>query len=539
MKLVRLEPGSMVYDRDAVITPEMADAVIAAGGVGICRCILHPTMPNQDLSRAELEMLHGKGLVVRLYVYFRDSGYTTETGKSDADRAVAKAQEVGWPTTIGAPIEWDLEGDVMGPDVPGYCAAACASTSAVFSPEAYDFWDAEKSTKDAAPFRAWWKSAGLTPHAPSRGYQMVQGQTLRIGGFAFDPNTVQKDARGELPLFVAADDWQPKPKPEPAPTPAPAPADIYPDPAAGKMWKLVTAASDAEIRAFIVGIWKPWAGLSDAPATRGAFRDVVAPVWLEGPTLSAEMAGSWCCGESDLGCTRALFKYGSPELKSKLHAFRRYEIGMAIVWVQLDAESLGADRTHADQDLAKGVHPEMGDSMLIDGGFHDCGCFAGPVAVGNPIPTVEGGDQIVVGGKPYMAISAGTRRLRADGAWVSKDGKTVHTEFKWVDRVAMVRAAAKIDPELRILVDLPPPLPAPPSPPPAPPSPPPVLHPTPPAESISNAAKFLHALLAGAGGAGLALAHFLRDHPVADVAILVAAAALVVVLWRARRAQTR
>jgi hypothetical protein len=362
----------------------------------------------------------------------------------------------------------DLECNVTPSKSDGeaYCEAESAAVRAGGRiPSAYvDETFARSGANIARFYKSLWAAGSRPKLEPGARYAMLQSPQAnqRIGGGTYDLDEVPEDGpgpvigwAGEAPVVVP----DPSPSP-PAPvtvivTPAPSTVQpekdggtVYPSAPAGQVWKLVTAATDDELGEFIAACARPWAGLSDAPATRTAFRNVVGPEWLEGPSMSAAMAGSWCCAETGLGLERAIFRYASSKLKALLKAFSKYVIGAAMVNVQQDAGALGCLK-HARDGL-----PRQASSVLIDGGEHDISCITGKVVEMEPTDTVEGGNCVMVGAKQYMSISGGhTRVFYASGAIGSADGKAHHTEYAWLDWILGMRNAAKVDPTLAILVD--------------------------------------------------------------------------------------
>lgn len=462
-----------VVDSSAILTEAQLETLWAHGVRVIGVYTRHPTMHDQDATRAYVQRLTTAtakrgAFAFWLIQYYRNSGHDAATGASDGANAKADAEALGLPAGAWSVCDGEASrpGDLVAYD-PAWAAAAGKSDGTTPLPVLYDAQFLTTAEKDASGFAVFWRSGMHTPHAPTVGYALEQGQQTTIGGVVVDPSTVRRDALGRLPVFAAGDTWTAWDLSEPTATSTTAlpstPAtprafsdpygSVYPPPSAGRAWKLVVDANDDEIGAFIASCAKPWAGLSDAPGTRVAFRDVVGPLWLEGPSLSAAMAGSWCCAETGEGLLRAILRYASDAVKLHLRAFLRYVIGQAMVDAQRDAETLGCLRHPRD-----GL-PRQGSSVLIDNGYHDVSCVVGVPVEGQPVDTVEGGNCIVQGGVRYMSISAGQRVLHASGAIASADGKTHHTEYVWLDWIAGMRGAAKIDPELRILVDAPPPPP--------------------------------------------------------------------------------
>jgi hypothetical protein len=97
-----------IVDTSGVVTPKVAEALVAAGKLGVIRCIGLPDRSKKfDLSKAELAMLRASGLHVGLYAFWRAAGHSLAMGKQDAARILAMLEELGWPKD--APCFVDLE----------------------------------------------------------------------------------------------------------------------------------------------------------------------------------------------------------------------------------------------------------------------------------------------------------------------------------------------------------------------------------------------------------------------------------------------
>lgn len=129
--------------------------------------------------------------------------------------AAADAQRRGY--LPGACLFCDVESLAPGASVEDLVlydkAWAAEVTRAGFVPGRYEgcaaILDGE-ALYHRLPYQHYWRSASKVPDVAHRGYQMLQGGQVNVGRtWAYDPDTVQMDRQGGLPLAVLPEGWTP------------------------------------------------------------------------------------------------------------------------------------------------------------------------------------------------------------------------------------------------------------------------------------------------------------------------------------------
>jgi hypothetical protein len=208
-----------IFDRDAPISSELADAVLAsdyardADVVLWARASNHISKPEADVTRAELDMLLAKRTAkggpcgAFLYQqYLHDAPFDADTGKQRGELANAADDALDWPAD--GPHFGDLEGaGASHADGLAFLNAWNTARSNVAGRAADQYvsgigFDFTTLELDASGTRYFWRSGARPPHDPSSGYVVTQGETITIAGEEFDV-----DELGDAPFAaVFADD---------------------------------------------------------------------------------------------------------------------------------------------------------------------------------------------------------------------------------------------------------------------------------------------------------------------------------------------
>jgi hypothetical protein len=176
------------------------------GKVGVARYVPLPGNSSAgDISGVEIGCLLDAGLQVLLVQHVRRPPWIPmqQSGTVDAGAACRAAELSGYPA--GCHLFLDFEGAAGSPGAAfayccewgketrsqGYLAGLYVGYSALMSPqELYDLPD----------FTSYWSDAGPRQVAV-RGFAIRQHQPeVTIAGVNFDPDTVEPDAKGELPI---------------------------------------------------------------------------------------------------------------------------------------------------------------------------------------------------------------------------------------------------------------------------------------------------------------------------------------------------
>jgi hypothetical protein len=134
---------------------------------------------------------------------------TAALGTSHGAYAASYAQAIGYP--LGGPIYCDLEEVAAGTTaqaVIDYCTQWHEQvTFAGFFAGLYCGWNivltAQQLYSDLR-FRSYWKAYNFDEGVAIRGFQIIQHVQKSIAGLEVDPDTIQVDELGDLPVWVTS-----------------------------------------------------------------------------------------------------------------------------------------------------------------------------------------------------------------------------------------------------------------------------------------------------------------------------------------------
>ena len=201
MKLVAGVPGELVVDTYAVVRADTAVKLKASGVAGIIRYL-------DNLTPAEFAGLLAAGLKVGFVSSCRRTGWvpTGPMGSADGAAAVAKLHALG--IIEGPHAHADCEG--MGGTGQGLIAyldgRGSAVKSAAYRHSEYEGWGHKSNPYASTNTNGYWAAMAIAEPRPACGWFLMQlqpGNQSRCG-VVVDLNVVQQDARGRVPMFVAA-----------------------------------------------------------------------------------------------------------------------------------------------------------------------------------------------------------------------------------------------------------------------------------------------------------------------------------------------
>jgi hypothetical protein len=196
------------FDTATYVDDDHAKQFLAAGYRFVARYLGRmpaaspPAVGGPALSRQEAETLLTRGLAI-VPVQFGKSTLvpTVDEGTSAGAAAAHNAQLLGIPAqvTLWCDLEWTPD---MVPDPGATKAYANAWFDAVraagYEPGVYVGPNVPLSADElyqSLKFTHYWKSAARVPWPPSRGYQILQGYSLKQFDLAIDPDLVVLDAQ--------------------------------------------------------------------------------------------------------------------------------------------------------------------------------------------------------------------------------------------------------------------------------------------------------------------------------------------------------
>lgn len=169
-----------------------------------------------DITRSEAAGILASGLALMLVQHVQMPGWvpTGAMGQEYGAFAAASAEAIGY--LPGAMLWCDLEGVKVGVDhrdVIAFCNSWLDQVGhAGFTPGLYVGYDAGL-TGDELYSRLrcehYWSAYNLNrdQFPATRGVQMKQGVEKVLAGVRYDPDTIQADALGGLPLMVVDAEW--------------------------------------------------------------------------------------------------------------------------------------------------------------------------------------------------------------------------------------------------------------------------------------------------------------------------------------------
>jgi hypothetical protein len=162
------------------------------------------------ITNAELNAILAAGLAV-LLVQNVDSppwSPTAELGTSHGSYAVSYAKAIEYPA--GGPIYCDMESPAKSA-TPADCLAYINAwvkevQDGGFEPCLYCGWGLPLTSTqlfDIPVVKRYWRAYN-GPEVATRGYSMIQHTQKTLNGVTYDPNTIQVDELGDLPIWVSA-----------------------------------------------------------------------------------------------------------------------------------------------------------------------------------------------------------------------------------------------------------------------------------------------------------------------------------------------
>lgn len=197
------------FDVNQPISGAQAAEFKAAGFDACIRYIPRlPSLAKNNLTAPEMAAILGAGLSLSVVQHVSPDNWlpTAALGESYGQFAATYSEQIGYPK--GAMIWLDLE--MVSPqakvqDIEDYCHLWFGHVGSFgYVPGLYVGWQTGLTPDRlySLPYVHYWKGYNADIPIPTRGYQIVQSTQKTLNGITYDPNVIEKDLLGDLPVFV-------------------------------------------------------------------------------------------------------------------------------------------------------------------------------------------------------------------------------------------------------------------------------------------------------------------------------------------------
>jgi hypothetical protein len=203
-------PG-LAFDVDVPLTGAHAADFKAAGYDTCIRYIPRTSaLVKGNLTTPEISAILGAGLSLGVVQHTPLPGYqpTAALGALYGQYAGQYSADIGLPAGINVWLDLEEVSATATPDdVINYCREWFTEVQLHgYVPGIYVGWNVKISEAQlySLPVRHYWRAYNCNQSIPTRGYQIVQHTQKTLNDIAFDPNTIQPDNLGDLPIFLFA-----------------------------------------------------------------------------------------------------------------------------------------------------------------------------------------------------------------------------------------------------------------------------------------------------------------------------------------------
>lgn len=190
-----------------------ATEAIAFKNAGYECCIRYlprtSALTEGNLTGVEIEAILAGDLNLMAVQHVAEPGWipTGELGAEYGEYAAKYANQIGLPRGINMWLDLEeVHASSTSQDIIDYCHAWFNSIEEEgWIPGIYIGWQVGLSDRQLydLPFQHYWKSYNCDQSIPTRSWQIVQHTQNSLNGIAFDPNTIQKDNLGDLPIWLS------------------------------------------------------------------------------------------------------------------------------------------------------------------------------------------------------------------------------------------------------------------------------------------------------------------------------------------------
>lgn len=210
MSIVKTATPGLGFDVDQQLFPNEA-ADFKNSGYNYCiRYVPRtPALVKGNLTAVEMGVILEAGLGLAVVQHVPEDNWSPNgaLGETYGSYAAQYATGIGYPK--GAMIFLDLE--MVSPnaavqDIEDYCHLWFGHVGSYgYVAGLYVGWQTGLSPQQLhnLPFSHYWKGYNADIPIPTRGYQIIQHTQKTLNGVTFDPNTIQADELGDLPIFLS------------------------------------------------------------------------------------------------------------------------------------------------------------------------------------------------------------------------------------------------------------------------------------------------------------------------------------------------
>jgi hypothetical protein len=209
MQVKKATAGWRGFDVDRPLTPEEYKTFADLGYSFVARYLPRTlALVAGNLTSGEIQDALAAGLAILPVQHVSPDGWypSMALGTQYGQYAAEYAASIGLPP--GMHLWLDLEGvapGVSSGDVFAYCHAWVAAVSLKgYLHGLYCGWRTGLTPGQLydLPFDAYWKAYNYDDGVPRRGYSVVQTTQQEISGVVFDPDVIQADNFGDLPILL-------------------------------------------------------------------------------------------------------------------------------------------------------------------------------------------------------------------------------------------------------------------------------------------------------------------------------------------------
>jgi hypothetical protein len=213
-KVIQAPNGSKFFDCNTVVSPQAAALFRQNKYSGAIRYVGRHNTASFDASQHELEGILAANLAIMIVQHVQKPGWVPsgQLGIDYGNFAAQSALAIGCPP--GMTLWCDLEGIARGDhttETIDFCNHWIDQVGhAGFTPGTYIGYEPGLNGVQfysRTRFEHFWRAYNGDVVPTVRGFQMLQEPEKLLAGIRFDPDTIQADKLGVLPLVLAPDGW--------------------------------------------------------------------------------------------------------------------------------------------------------------------------------------------------------------------------------------------------------------------------------------------------------------------------------------------
>jgi hypothetical protein len=209
MSIVKQATPGNGFDVDSPLSTDQAKDFVAAG-YSFCVRYLPRTsgLVKGNLTMAEIVAIMDGGLALMAVQHVAPDNWQPNAalGQQYGQYAGQYASEIGLPNGMNIWLDLEMVAPGSDQDVIDYCHNWFEQVkSHGYIPGLYVGWQTNLSDQQLydLPFENYWKGYNCDQSIPTRGWQILQHPQKTLNSIPFDPNTLQADLKGSLPMWLS------------------------------------------------------------------------------------------------------------------------------------------------------------------------------------------------------------------------------------------------------------------------------------------------------------------------------------------------